>query len=183
MARVRYLDPEDLAEEDRELLKRPISLHRALANSTGGARAFGGLGTWIRFKSKLDPRLRELAILQVGWIARSPYEWSHHIKIGQDFGVTEDDVRALIADSAGEATDLSDLDRLVLAAARQMAEDGAIEEDTFVLLTRHLSEELMVELVLVIGFYCGVVRVLGSLEIDVEPDYQPYLDAFPLPAE
>jgi hypothetical protein len=27
-----------------------------------------------------------------------------------------------------------------------------------------------------------VVRVLATLQIDVEPDYQPYLDRFPLPA-
>jgi hypothetical protein len=26
-----------------------------------------------------------------------------------------------------------------------------------------------------------VVRLLGSLQIDVEPEYQPYLDEFPLP--
>ena len=40
----------------------------------------------------------------------------------------------------------------------------------------------MVDLVVTIGFYNAVVRVLASLEIDVEPDYQPYLDEFPLPA-
>jgi hypothetical protein len=39
----------------------------------------------------------------------------------------------------------------------------------------------MVVLSLVIGFYCAVVRVLNTLGIDVEPDYQPYLDAFPFP--
>ena len=58
---------------------------------------------FIRFGSKLDPRLRELAILQVGWLARSPYEWSHHVKLGHDFGVTDDDIRALIDDTAGKA--------------------------------------------------------------------------------
>jgi hypothetical protein len=28
-----------------------------------------------------------------------------------------------------------------------------------------------------------VVRTLASLAIDVEPEYQPYLDRFPFPAE
>jgi sulfonate transport system permease protein len=37
------------------------------------ARAFSGLGGYIRHKSKLDPRLRELAILQVGWLEKSAY--------------------------------------------------------------------------------------------------------------
>jgi hypothetical protein len=34
---------------------------------------------------------------------------------------------------------------------------------------------------MVIAFYNGVVRLLGSLEIDVEDSYAPYLEEFPLP--
>lgn len=37
-------------------------------------------------------------------------------------------------------------------------------------------------LLVVLGFYARVVRVLASLQIDLEPEYQPYLDRFPLPA-
>ena len=33
-----------------------------------------------------------------------------------------------------------------------------------------------------IAFYCGVVRLLASLQIDVEDDYRRYLEEFPLPA-
>src|ERR1700748_3755439 len=114
MARVPYLEPSDLAPEDRDLLNRPISLFRALANSPKAALAFSGLGGYIRYGSKLDPRLRELAILQVGWLVRSPYEWSHHVKLGHDFGVTDDDIRALIDDTAGRATQLDDMAKAVL---------------------------------------------------------------------
>ena len=43
MARVPYLDKSDLAPEDQELLKRNITLHRALANSPNGLRAFAAI--------------------------------------------------------------------------------------------------------------------------------------------
>ena len=72
MARVPYLEMADLSADNQDLLKHRISLHQALVNSPDAARAFSGLGQFIRFGSKLDPRLRELAILQVGWLARSP---------------------------------------------------------------------------------------------------------------
>jgi alkylhydroperoxidase family enzyme len=49
-------------------------------------------------------------------------------------------------------------------------------------LRAQFDNERLVDLVLVISFYCAVVRVLASLDIRVEPDYQPYLDRFPLPA-
>lgn len=180
MARVPDMTVEMLQDADRDLLKRNIALHRALTNSPNGARAFSGLGQFIRYGSKLDPRLRELAILQVGWLARSPYEWSHHVKIGFDFGVSEADIHALIAETEGRDSALEPPARLVLLAARECYA-GGVSEATFERLRAHLDNERLVDLVLVISFYCAVVRVLASLDIRVEPDYQPYLDRFPLP--
>ncbi len=181
MARVPYLETSDLAPEDQDLLKRRISLFQALVNSPKAARAFSGLGTYIRYGSNLNPRLRELAILQVGWLARSPYEWSHHVKLGHDFGVTDADVQALIDDTDGKPTGLEALAKLVLLGAREMTKDGAMTDATFAALQAELGNELVVDLTLTIGFYNAVVRVLGTLQIDVEAEYQPYLDRFPLP--
>lgn len=180
MARLPYLNPADLAEGDRDLLKRMITLHRCLVNSPGMARAFSGLGQYIRYGSKLDPRLRELAILQIGWLARSAYEWSHHVKIGKDFGVTDADIRALIADTAGAPNELEPLAKLVLKGAREIYA-GGMSGETFTALQAHLDAERLVDLTVTASFYCAVVRTLATLQIDVEPDYQPYLDAYPLP--
>jgi alkylhydroperoxidase family enzyme len=182
MARIPYLTKDDLAEEQKNLLARDIALNRALAHSPNGMRAFGTLGGFIRKSSKLDPRLREMAILQVGYFTRSRYEYSHHIKIGRDFGVSDDDIRAIAAETAGNASDLPELDRAVLSCAREMTEGLAASDGTFAVLQRHLDTESLVDLVMTIAFYCGVVRLLATLEIDVEDDYLHYLDEFPLPA-
>jgi alkylhydroperoxidase family enzyme len=182
MARVPYLSKSDLAEADQDLLNRPISLFKALVNSPKAARAFSGLGGYIRYGSKLDPRLRELAILQVGWLARSPYEWSHHVKLGHDFGVSDDDIQALIDDTAGKKTALDALSLMVLKAAREITDGGAMEADTFASLQSTLGNELVIDLTITIAFYCAVVRLLATLQIDVEPDYMPYLERWPLPA-
>jgi alkylhydroperoxidase family enzyme len=181
MARVPELAPDDLAPEDRDLLSRPIALFKALVNSPNCARAFSGLGGFIRNKSRLDPRLRELAILQVGWIARAPYEWSHHVAIGRRFGVSDDDIRALIAESRGDATSLDEPARLVLRAAREMTEAGEAAGPTMEGLARHLDPERLVDLVVTIAFYNAVVRVLATLQIEVEDEYGGYLREFPLP--
>jgi alkylhydroperoxidase family enzyme len=182
MARVPYLDKSDLAPENQELLKRNITLHRALANSPNGLRAFGALGNFIRHKSRLDPRLRELAILQVGYLARAPYEWSHHVKIGRDFGVSDADIRALIAETEGKPNDLDPLAKAVLRAAREMTNTLAISEATYAELQKSLDDERLVDLTITIGFYNAVVRILHTLKIDVEDAYKGYLEEFPLPA-
>ena len=114
MARVPYLQQSDLPPEHQDILARPIALNRAMANNPEAARAMTGLAMYIRHKSKLDPRLRELAILQVGYLAKSPYEYSHHVKIGREFGVTDDDIRAIGEETAGRADQ-----------ARSAVEDGA----------------------------------------------------------
>ncbi len=181
MARLAYLAQSDLAEKDREILSRDINLFRALAHSPDAARAFSKLGGFIRHRSRLNPRLRELAILQVGWLARSPYEWSHHVKLGYEFGVTETDIRAMIDETAGKATGLDETSRMVLRGAREMTRDGAMAEETFGALQRMLGDERLVDLTVAIGFYNAVVRILGTLQIDVEPDYATYLEQFPLP--
>lgn len=182
MARVPYLSAQDLNPEDQDLLARNINLYRALVHSPKGARAFSRLGGFIRFQSKLDPRLREMAILQVGYLARAPYEYSHHIKLGREFGVSDDDIRAIAHETAGRETDLDRLSRAVLQAAREMTTGMAIRDSTWSELAQSLDTEALTDLVITIGFYNGVVRLLASLEVDVEEDYLHYLDEFPLPS-
>jgi alkylhydroperoxidase family enzyme len=181
MARLPYRDKSDLAPDDQDLLAREANIFRALVHSPNALRAFQRLGGFIRSKSRLDPRLRELAILQVGYLTRAPYEWSHHLKIGHDFGVTDDDIRGLIEEANGRPSRLEPLAKLVLSAAREMTVDGAVSPATFEALRKDLDNERIVDLVVTIGFYNAVVRVLASLEVDVEPEYQRYLDQFPLP--
>jgi alkylhydroperoxidase family enzyme len=181
MARLPYLDKSDLSPENQDLLARNINLVRALVHSPNGARVFGSLGNFIRFKSRLDPRLREMAILQVGYLTRAPYEYSHHIKLGRDFGVSDDDIRAIAEETAGRSTKLDPLARLVIRAAREMTLDMAVSDEAFNALRAHLDNERLIDLMITIAFYNGVVRLLGTLGIEVEDDYRGYLDEFPLP--
>lgn len=181
MARVPYLDLKDLPPEHQDVLARPISLNRAMANSPNASRAMGVLAGYIRHDSKLDTRLRELAILQVGYLARSAYEWSHHVKIGREFGVSDDDIRAIGEDTAGRPTGLDALTRAVLRAAREMTGGLAMSDEIFAELEITLGREQVIDLTLSIAFYNAVVRLLATLQIDVEPEYRRYLEEHPLP--
>ena len=183
MARLPYLDRADLKPEHQDLLDRPINLFRALAHSPDFARGWSAVGAYIRRKSKLDPRLREMAILQVGYLERSPYEYSHHVEIGRHFGVSDDDIRAITAETEGRPSKLDPLSKAVLRAAREMTTGLAVSEATFAELRASLDNERLTDLVLTIAFYNAVVRILATLRIDVEDGYLKYLDEFPLPTD
>ncbi|MDP3135648.1 MAG: carboxymuconolactone decarboxylase family protein [Burkholderiaceae bacterium] len=181
MAKIPYLDKADLAPADHDLLERPLTAYRALAHSPQTLRKWSALVGHFANHSKLNPRLRELALVQIGWLSRSAYEWSHHVKIGLDVGVTDSDIRKMSVESAGTATDLDPAARLVLRAAREMFNQAEVPQSTLDELQQILDKECLVDLVVMMSFYVGIVRLLSTFGIDVEPAYQPYLDRYPLP--
>ena len=181
MSRLQYIEVNELDPKDRDLLKLPLNLYRKLVNSPDGARAFRSLGHHIRFTSTLNPRLREMAIIQVGYLANSEYEYAHHVQMGlEEFGLSEDDIHAITSETKDQKSQLPDLDRVVLRAARDMFINLKISDQDFEFLQNELSHAHVIELILAIAFYCAVVRVLATLEIDTEPDYKEVLKKFPL---
>ena len=125
--------------------------------------------------------MRELAILQVGWLERSEYEFTHHVKIGREYGVTDEDIGGLIAETEGKPSRLEPLAKAILKGAREMVRHLAMSDATFTEIKRDLSDEHMTDLVLTIAFYCAVVRVLATMRIDNEPCYKEVLQQYPIP--
>ena len=118
MARLPYLDRSDLLPEHQDLLARNLNLYRVLAHSPRAARSLNTLARFIRDGSRLDPRLRELAILQVAYLTRSAWGFSHHVRIGREVGVSDDDIRAIADETSGLPTKLEPAARAALRAAR-----------------------------------------------------------------
>ena len=182
MARVPYVDNKDLPEQYRNQLSSDANVTRALSNSPQLAFLSGSIVRYIRHESKVDPRLRELAIIQVGYSARSVYEYTHHIKIGLSFGVTEDDLRAIADETAGRPTNLEPLAKSVLRAAREMTDGIAVADKTFAELHAAFDNAQLVDLLYTIANYNGVVRILAALQVDLEDEYKIYLEKFPFAA-
>ena len=181
MARLPYLDKSDLLPEHQDLLARNLNLYRVLAHSPRAARSLNTLARYIRDGSRLDPRLRELAILQVSYMTGSAWGYSHHVRIGREVGLSYEEIRAVADETAGRPSMLEPLAKAVLRAAREMTLGLAISDATFASLRQELDNERLTDLVVTISFYNGLVRLLESMKVEVEEDYLPYLDEFPLP--
>jgi len=181
MARLPYLDRSDLLPEHQDLLARNLNLYRVLAHSPRAARSLNTLARYIRDGSRLDPRLRELAILQVSYLTRSAWGYSHHVRISREIGLADDEIRAVADDTTGRPNSLDPLAKTVLRAAREMTTDLAVSDKTFGALREELDDERLTDLMVTIAFYNGLVRLLETMQVDVEEDYLPYLDEFPLP--
>jgi alkylhydroperoxidase family enzyme len=183
MARLPYLDRSDLLPEHQDLLARNLNLYRVLAHSPRAARSLNTLARYIRDGSRLDPRLRELAILQVGYLTGSAWIFSHHVRIAREVGVADKDIRAVAEETAGRPTELDPLAQAALRGAREMTRDLGMSDESFAALAAALDKERLTDLVMTIAFYNGLIRLLAAMQVEVEEEYLPYLDEFPLPKD
>lgn len=179
MARIPYVDKEQLSPEFQPLLKENYSAFRALAHSPEICSAFRNVVYTLKVTG-LSPRLRELAMLRVGWLSQCRYEWFHHVKTGMENGVSEEDIRILMEDTPAAYARLDEAARLTVLATEQMYAGPAASAEVVAALDRLLGTKSLVELLVAMGFYIGTVRILSSLELDLEPQYEPFLARFPL---
>ncbi|HVW79838.1 MAG TPA: carboxymuconolactone decarboxylase family protein [Mycobacteriales bacterium] len=125
----------------------------------------------------LDPRLRELAVLRVAWHARAPYEWVQHVKLSQRYGVTDQEVEAIVAD---RTDGWSPLEADVLLATEQLLTAYRIDDATWQRLSAALDTKALVELVFVVGTYAGLAMLFNSLGVELDADLDPTAQPMPV---
>lgn len=177
MSRLPLLSKEDVPAEYQDIFGAGMNLHRQTLHSPKLARLSRQMGLYFRRESHLPARLCELAILRVAWLARSEYEYSHHLKIALEAGVSEEDLAAL---ARGSHFDEDAALAALMLAATEMVESGKTSAVTFARLQDFLAADQLVDLLFVMSFYIGFVRFTASLALEVEADYQTYLDRFPI---
>jgi alkylhydroperoxidase family enzyme len=166
MPRIPYRDPDSAPEAIRAVIAdTPLALLRVIGH------ADSAFEPWLRYsnvllrKLELDPLLRELAILQVAHLSKSEYEWVQHVPIAESFGATPEQVQAIEADQP-EPAGLDQSARAVLAFTREVVELGAAGESAVAALTARLGERRLVELLLVIGNYLGLARLIATVGLE-----------------
>jgi len=126
---------------------------------------------WMRFggvllgQLELDPVLRELAILRVAALTPgAEYEWVQHEAIGRAVGMTDAQIEGA---RSGEGLDGDDA--LVARFTDEVVRDATPSDATFAAASERFSPREIIELVLVIGQYMLVARVMATAQIDLEP--------------
>lgn len=171
MARIDPVAPEALSPALKQLLdsRPPYNIYRILANAPTALPGFVQLAGALLTQSELDPQLREMVILRVGAHCRSDYEMHQHLRLARHVGVSEARIRKAVAlDGAADTADA--LEDLMLAFTDSVVRSVKAPAHQFDALRRHLSPRGMTELLLTIGTYMMVSRVLENLEVEIEPD-------------
>jgi 4-carboxymuconolactone decarboxylase len=112
-------------------------------------------------QSKLEPRIRELAILRVAWRTGSAYEWNQHRRMGGDEGLSDTQIGAVQQGSVSPVWNPTE--RAVLAAADEMIDVFAVSDETWAALASFFEPAPVFELLFVIGGYLCLAAVLNSI--------------------
>jgi AhpD family alkylhydroperoxidase len=127
---------------------------------------------WLRFAGRLMPggrlprRESELVILRVAHLRDCAYEFEHHVRLGRRAGVTEEDVRRVVAGPS--AGGWSDREQAILTAVDELHHRGDVTDPTWATLRRHLDETRLIELCMLVGHYEMLATTLITLR--VQPD-------------
>ena len=173
MARISYVDKEGAAKEIAEIFQkmetrgaRVNNLWKTAAHAPATLLHFIRMGNALLSKTRLDPRLRELAILRVAAILDCEYERKSHTAFGREVGITEAKLKA-VSDWTNSDV-FNEVDRAVLGFTDEVAQNAKVDDETFSCLAKHLDEGMMVELAETIGFYGMIARVLLPFQVDLD---------------
>ncbi|MCL5263856.1 MAG: carboxymuconolactone decarboxylase family protein [Chloroflexi bacterium] len=173
MARISYVDGQSAPPEVGDVFAKleargakVINLYRAMGHSQAALLPFIKMGNSLLTKARLEPRLREMAILRVAILSGSRYEWQQHEALARELGVTEAQVADLAEWEASSGFD--DKEKAALTFVDEVAQQIAVSDDTFARLGEHFDETEIVELTLSIGFWGMVARFLVALQVDLE---------------
>lgn len=157
MARVAYTQvPEGLPD---------FNIFRTIAHNPQMLKGYGDLGGRLIFRGSLDPRLREIVINAIAVKTGCGYEWSHHVGIGRQSGMTDDELRAI---RDGDLGALGDTERLYIDYAFKVDDKQVTDTDVEALRAAGLDDGRIVELTILAGFYGMTARYLLALDVEID---------------
>ncbi len=170
MARLPYVDPATASPGVRETLERlpaPLKIFFMMAHAQTNLRPLLRLGTSILTEQKLSAAVRELAILRVARLSPAEYEWIQHVPIAQAVGVTEAQVDALRRDDI-TAGCFNATEQLVLRFTTEVVRDVRASDAVFAQMSASFSAQEIVELILAVGFYMTMARLMETTGLDLD---------------
>jgi alkylhydroperoxidase family enzyme len=168
MARLPYPDLTTLASETQAFFRKlpALNIFRMMAGGEGLLAVVARLGNYLLYKSKLDPILREIAIIRVGVLSNASYEVFQHERIGRGLGMSD---RLIAAIHRGpDDPGFDETQRLVMRFTDDVVHSVRAPDSVFQALRARLSVREMQELTITIGYYMMVSRFLENFDVDIE---------------
>jgi len=173
--RIKPLTLEAMTAEQRQLVAPQLrdgkvpNLYATLVVHTRFYEPRLRFGSYIQRDSRLPPQTRELLILRTAWLARSEYEWAHHVVLARAAGLGDAEIASVAL--GPRAGNWSDEQRALLQAADELRREAFMSEAAWKTLTQHYDTAKMLEIIYTVGGYAMTAMAINSLGIQLEDGY------------
>jgi 4-carboxymuconolactone decarboxylase len=138
--------------------------------TVGTNRAVGkALSAYARVlmdEGSLDPRLREIVILRIGWDAQSVYEFGQHTLFGGRAGLSDEEIYGLTRPiSQG---DWGPVERALIQMTDDIYADDCVSDATWSDLKAHLSDADIIEAMAVVMNWRTASTLLNSCGVELD---------------
>ena len=172
MARISLINPDEhpelapIVEKIRSGRRGTvINVYKLLLHSPAIAEIWFELINAARWKTDLDGRLREIAIIRIGYLNRCSYVIKQHVPLlSAAEGLSQEECDALADWRASPF--FSERERAALAFADASTRDVDVPDTVFEALRPHFTERQIVELTVLVGAYNMHTRMCQALAID-----------------
>lgn len=171
--RLAPLDEAQWTDEVRALLdpnrtgREVLNLYKTLAHHPAMYRPRAIQSAYIRTRSRLDDRARELLILRIGWLCGAEYEWAQHVRAGRSAGITDEEIRRIA--QGPDAPGWDPFDATLLRATDELHRDDRIGDATWQALAARYDAQELIDVLITVGGYRMVSVVLNTLGTPLEP--------------
>jgi 4-carboxymuconolactone decarboxylase len=127
------------------------------------------LGAYIRFESKLDRRVKALAVLVAMRELECRHEWSAQVRNAEKNGINRAVVEAVYQRQAPE--DFPAADGEIIRYVLELLRGHRVSDGTFQPMLKRFGVEALVEITATIGYYAMISCILNGFEL--ASDHQP----------
>ncbi len=137
--------------------------------------AVAGFALYRSAERKIDPKLRELAMMRAGFARGSQFVYSQHCKAARALDMPEAQIAAIPAWQTSEA--YSPLERAVLAYTDGLVlQGGRVPDETFAALRAGLSDEQVLELTYITCTYDLHATISRALRLEYDDRDDPIVE-------
>ena len=173
MARVPYIKRADLPESQQDIYDNiaktrghVANVFSALLNNPEATKAVTTVGEYIRYNSKLDPIIRETAILTTANEMNNGYEWAQHEPIAREVGVRDEVIDSIL--SGKGPMGLPAKEGIFIQSAKELVKNGTLTSRTYKALEHLLGPEVTIDFLVTVGYYSMLSRLIHSLDVDFD---------------
>jgi len=176
--RIKPLPQSEWNDETRELMEslrrdgHVYNIFTTLARHPQLLKRWLVFGGHVLSKSTLPAREREIAILRMGWFCRAEYEFGHHVAIGKQAGLSDQDIKRIT--EGPEAPGLDPFEATLIRAVDELHANTFIGDANWKALAERYSTEQLLDFLFAAGQYKLVSMVLNSVGVQLEEGFEGF---------